>query len=94
MTRSADDIQRHLYASFLHGRTSDVTLHVRASWQATYKLHRVILIQAGFFSSLFLGGFAEHSQTDDIHVRFDDSNITRAGMYGNFNLVLNDLLTS
>ncbi|KAJ7806138.1 hypothetical protein B0H14DRAFT_2876682, partial [Mycena olivaceomarginata] len=80
MTRSADDIQRHLYASFLHGRTSDVTLHVRASWQATYKLHRVILIQAGFFSSLFLGGFAEHSQTDDIHVRFDDSNITRAGM--------------
>ncbi|KAJ7275563.1 hypothetical protein B0H12DRAFT_1207985 [Mycena haematopus] len=78
MTRSADDIQRHLYASFLHARTPDVTLHVRANWHATYKLHRVILIQAGFFNSLFTAGFAEESKPGEIDIVFDDTNITRA----------------
>jgi hypothetical protein len=83
MTRSADDIQRHLYASLLHARTPDVTLRVRASWHATYKLHRVILIQAGFFNSLFTAGFAESSPKPDvIDIIFDDTNITRAGVYG------------
>ncbi|KAJ6519396.1 hypothetical protein C8R45DRAFT_1117854 [Mycena sanguinolenta] len=80
MTRSADDIQRHLYASLLHARTPDVTLHVRASWHATYKLHRVILIQAGFFSSLFTAGFAEERKSEEIDIVFDDTNITRAGL--------------
>ncbi|KAJ7456442.1 hypothetical protein FB451DRAFT_1353827 [Mycena latifolia] len=77
--RSAADLQRHLYTSFLHGRTPDVALRVRASWHATYKLHRIILIQAGFFNSLFTAGFAESSpQPEEIDIIFDDTNITRA----------------
>ncbi|KAJ7171876.1 hypothetical protein C8R43DRAFT_27915 [Mycena crocata] len=76
----AEDIQQHLYASFLHARTPDVTLRVRASWHAAYRLHRIILIQAGFFNSLFTAGFAESSpQPDEIDIIFDDANITRAG---------------
>ncbi|KAJ7480109.1 hypothetical protein B0H11DRAFT_2026557 [Mycena galericulata] len=79
MSRSADHIQRHLYASLLHARVPDVTLNVRASWNATYKLHRVVLIQAGFFNSLFTAGFAESSlQPKDINIIFDDTNITRS----------------
>ncbi|KAF8213775.1 hypothetical protein K438DRAFT_1707658 [Mycena galopus ATCC 62051] len=75
---SADDIQRHLYASLVHARAPDVTLHVRASWHATYKLHRVILIQAGFFNSLFTAGFSEETKPGEINIIFDDTNITRA----------------
>ena len=40
------NLQQHLYAAFLEGKTSDVTLRVRGSWHAIYKLHRVVLIQA------------------------------------------------
>jgi hypothetical protein len=40
------DIQSHLYASLLEGRTADVALRVRGTWQAVYRLHRVVLIQA------------------------------------------------
>lgn len=43
---SATDIQAHLYNSFLEGKTADVSLHVRGSWEAVYRLHRVVLIQA------------------------------------------------
>ncbi|KAF7340126.1 BTB domain-containing protein [Mycena venus] len=76
---SADQIQRHLYASFLHARTPDVTLRVRGSWLATYLLHRVVLIQSGFFNSLFTAGFAESSpKPEEIDIIFDDTNITRA----------------
>ncbi|KAJ7651959.1 hypothetical protein DFH06DRAFT_1331179 [Mycena polygramma] len=79
MPHSAHDIQRHIYTSLLHARTPDVTLRVRATWHATYKLHRVILIQAGFFNSLFTAGFAEFSpKPDEIDIIFDDANITRA----------------
>ncbi|KAJ6626959.1 hypothetical protein B0H10DRAFT_1997416 [Mycena sp. CBHHK59/15] len=84
MSLSADDIQRHLYASFLHARTPDVALRVKGAWHAIYRLHRVVLIQAasplGFFNSLFTAGFAESSpQPDEIDIIFDDANITRAG---------------
>lgn len=43
---SASDLQRHLYASFLEGKTADVSLRINGSWRATYRLHRVVLIQA------------------------------------------------
>ena len=43
------NLQDHLYASFLEGRTPDVALHISGSWQAVYKLHRLILIQAVSF---------------------------------------------
>ena len=42
-----NEIQSHLYLSFLHGHTADVALHAKGqSWEAIYQLHRVVLIQA------------------------------------------------
>ncbi|KAF8973826.1 hypothetical protein BDZ97DRAFT_1912281 [Flammula alnicola] len=83
---SASDIQTHLYNSFLQASTYDVALRVNGTWNAIYKLHRVVLIQSGFFRSLFTGGFSESAArlislrngTDEISVIFDDDNITRA----------------
>ena len=43
---SPRNLQDHLYVSFLEGSTADVALHISGSWQAVYKLHRVVLIQA------------------------------------------------
>lgn len=52
------DIQSHLYDSLLEARTADVSLRVRGSWEAVYRLHRVVLIQAVslyvFLSLLFI----------------------------------------
>ncbi|KAF8588415.1 hypothetical protein K439DRAFT_1335342 [Ramaria rubella] len=85
------DIQSHLYRSFLNGHTADVSLHTRgAGWEVIYQLHRVVLIQAGFFRSLFTAGFLEShrrnvdgsylgSEPDEVTIRFDDLNITRSG---------------
>ncbi|KAI0307502.1 hypothetical protein B0F90DRAFT_1620846 [Multifurca ochricompacta] len=82
------EFQAHIYNSFLQGKTSDVTLRIRASWDAVYKFHRVVLIQAEFFRHLFTGGFVESEGKDSslrssvpspIEVVFDDTNITRAG---------------
>ncbi|KAJ7596804.1 hypothetical protein C8J56DRAFT_1011435 [Mycena floridula] len=79
------DIQNHLYEAFLQARTCDVALNVKGSqWHAVYHLHRVVLIQSGFFRSLFTAGFSESSPRrqsnaiDEIEVVFDDLNITRA----------------
>ncbi|KAK2461731.1 hypothetical protein APHAL10511_006194 [Amanita phalloides] len=80
------NLQNHLYQAFLQGRTADVALHIRGSWEALYRLHRVVLIQAGFFCSLFTAGFSEsaprfhthRSGPDQIDLVFDDPNITRA----------------
>ena len=49
---SPRNLQDHLYASFLEGSTADVALHISGSWQAIYKLHRVVLIQAVRFLHL------------------------------------------
>lgn len=43
---SAFDLQAHLFSSLLQGYTADVSLVVRGSWEAVYRLHRVVLIQA------------------------------------------------
>ncbi|KAA1468411.1 hypothetical protein DENSPDRAFT_878089 [Dentipellis sp. KUC8613] len=83
---SSADIQAHLYSSFLERKTADVALRVRGTWEAVYKLHRVVLIQAGFFRSLFTGGFVESADRTSssrrhphlIEIVFDDTNITRA----------------
>ncbi|KAH9850649.1 hypothetical protein C2E23DRAFT_734831 [Lenzites betulinus] len=84
---SPNDLQSHLYASFLQRKTADVALRISGSWNAVYRLHRVILIQAGYFQSLFTSGFSEsrakHSShradPEYIDIVFDDLNITRAG---------------
>lgn len=80
------DLQQHIYNSLLESRTADISLHVKGTWEAVYKLHRVVLIQSGFFNSLFTAGFLESSPnlssslsgTQDIDIVFDDRNITRA----------------
>ncbi len=43
---SPSEIQTHLYNSFLHASTYDVAIRVSGSWNAVYKLHRVVLIQS------------------------------------------------
>ena len=45
-TLSSVDLQLHIYNSLLESRTADVALHVRGTWEAIYKLHRVVLIQS------------------------------------------------
>ncbi|EGN92679.1 hypothetical protein SERLA73DRAFT_127272 [Serpula lacrymans var. lacrymans S7.3] len=80
------DLQHHIYNSLLESKTADIALHVRGTWEAVYRLHRVVLIQSGFFSSLFTAGFLESSHKfsthrrgpDEIDIQFDDRNITRA----------------
>lgn len=54
-------IQSHLYNSFLSGQTSDVSIRISGAFSTTYRLHRVVLIQAGFWRDLFTGGFVESS---------------------------------
>ncbi|KAJ3920244.1 hypothetical protein F5877DRAFT_38472 [Lentinula edodes] len=75
-------IQSHLYNSFLSGQTSDVCIRISGAFSATYRLHRVVLIQAGFWRDLFTGGFVESSvklrTTDILDVVLDDRNISRA----------------
>ncbi|TFL06281.1 hypothetical protein BDV98DRAFT_609942 [Pterulicium gracile] len=79
---SPTEIQSHLYAALLSSSTTDVALHVSGSWSAVYHVHRVVLIQSGFFHSLFTSGFAETPQhgkaPNKVDVTFDDENITRA----------------
>jgi hypothetical protein len=53
----------HLYTSFLKGQCADVRLWVR-KWGVAWKVHKIVLIQAGFFNSLFLGGFSENRHPD------------------------------
>lgn len=83
---SPASLQNHIYTAFLERRTADVALHIRGSWHAIYKLHRVVLIQAGFFQSLFTSGFAESTVKftshrlgpDVVDIVLEDPNITRA----------------
>ncbi|KAK7468529.1 hypothetical protein VKT23_003033 [Stygiomarasmius scandens] len=77
-TPTAFDLQSHLYSSFLTRSTADVALKVSGTWSAVYRLHRVVLIQAGFFRALFTAGFSETSRPYEINVELDDVNITRA----------------
>ncbi|CAA7260014.1 unnamed protein product [Cyclocybe aegerita] len=82
---SPSDIQSHLYTSFIQASTYDVAIRVSGTWNAVYRLHRVVLIQSEFFRSLFTAGFSESSNkhsihrngADEISVIFDDFNITR-----------------
>lgn len=43
---SSVDLQQHIYNSLLESRTADISLHVKGTWEAVYKLHRVVLIQS------------------------------------------------
>ncbi|KAH9075734.1 hypothetical protein EDB83DRAFT_2504779 [Lactarius deliciosus] len=88
------EFQAHVYNSFLQGNTSDVSLRIRASWNAIYNFpscrsHPGGARSSDFFRYLFTGGFAESevkgpslrtgASQGPIEVVFDDTNITRAG---------------
>ncbi|CED84014.1 BTB/POZ-like [Phaffia rhodozyma] len=51
-------LHNHLRHAFLKGLCSDVNVRVDR-WGKVYRLHRVVLAQAGFFHSLFTGDFYE-----------------------------------
>lgn len=55
---SALDLPSHMYRSFLTGSCADVRITIK-QWNVAYRFHKVVLVQAGFFDSLFLGGFSE-----------------------------------
>ena len=48
------ELQSHLYKSFLEGIEADVTLHIKGSFEASYDLHRVILTQAVSIHPVYL----------------------------------------
>ncbi|KAI9572594.1 hypothetical protein HD554DRAFT_2061353 [Boletus coccyginus] len=77
---SPADIQQHIYNALVLARTPDVVLNVSGTWFARYRLHRIVLIQSGFFASLFTAGFLESSHSpgpQHVDIVFDDRNITR-----------------
>lgn len=45
---SPAEIQSHLYTSLLQASAYDVTIRIKGTWKAVYKLHRVVLIQSVF----------------------------------------------
>ncbi|KAJ9101805.1 hypothetical protein QFC21_003144 [Naganishia friedmannii] len=51
-------LAQHLHSALLSGACSDITLLI-PQWARSYALHRVVLVQAGFFDGLFQGGFEE-----------------------------------
>lgn len=62
-TPATQPLADHLYNSFLRGECADVRLYVR-KWGVAWKVHKMVLVQAGFFNSLFLGGFSENRHPD------------------------------
>ena len=54
----------HMSKALLHhgGLCSDVTI---AAFGRLYKLHRIVLVQAGFFNTMFCGGFSEAEDLPD-----------------------------
>ncbi|KAL7416914.1 hypothetical protein BDY24DRAFT_378685 [Mrakia frigida] len=54
----ASILQAHLEACFKRGQLSDVKVRVDR-FGREYRLHKVVLAQAAFFSSLFTGGWSE-----------------------------------
>ena len=64
----AHPLAQHLYHSLLAGTCADVNLIIH-QWNVSYRLHRVVLVQAGFFHSLFCGGFSEADRLEEEHER-------------------------
>jgi hypothetical protein len=63
----------HIYSrGFIDGIGSDITVSVPA-WNKQYKLHRLVLDQNPYFSTLLNGSFREAS-SGTVTLHFDDSN--------------------
>ncbi|BEI83846.1 hypothetical protein CcaverHIS002_0404500 [Cutaneotrichosporon cavernicola] len=65
----------HLYRALKTGVCADVRIWVRR-WNVGWLVHKMVLVQAGFFQSLFMGGFSEDApprpRTKSQHVDGDD----------------------
>ncbi|KAI7846685.1 hypothetical protein BDC45DRAFT_75140 [Circinella umbellata] len=63
---------RHIFTrGLIDGVGSDISVHVPA-WGKVYNLHRIILDQNPYFSSLLEGGFQE-SSSDNVTLHFEDN---------------------
>ena len=63
---------RHIFTrGLIDGIGSDISVHVPA-WGKVYNLHRVILDQNPYFSSLLQGGFQE-SSSDNVTLHFENN---------------------
>lgn len=67
-------LEKHIHQSLLSGSCSDITVRI-PQWGLKYALHRVVLVQAGFWQGLFEGGFEEVG--GECEVGFSDENIGR-----------------
>ena len=74
---AASDLPNHLYTQgLLSGLHSDITVH---AFGHPYKLHRLLLTRAPFFTSALSAPWLEaHSKEITVHPSDIDSNITRA----------------
>lgn len=57
---SAQEIQNHLYQAFLSGDAADISVRIGGSWNAEYKLHRLVLTQAVSSDSWQLTSLTKH----------------------------------
>ena len=70
-------LSTHLLHSLLTQTCTDITLTI-PQWNRAYDLHRVVLVQAGFFHSLFCAGFSEGRGGVDGGIRLGDDGVRLA----------------
>ncbi|KAF9140108.1 hypothetical protein BGX30_007007 [Mortierella sp. GBA39] len=76
MLRYLANISQHFALhGLVHGTGSDISLR---AFGKTYRLHRLILLQATFFENMLQGPWQEKSK-DTVDMTFDDPNITQEG---------------
>ncbi|KAF9148862.1 hypothetical protein BG015_009392 [Linnemannia schmuckeri] len=76
MLRNLTNISQHLALhGLVHGAGSDILL---VAFGKTYRLHRLVLMQATFFENMLQGPWQENNK-DTVDMTFDDPNITQEG---------------
>ncbi|KAF8942250.1 hypothetical protein BGZ47_006670 [Haplosporangium gracile] len=76
MLKNLTNISQHLALhGLVHGAGSDISL---LAFGKTYRLHRLVLLQATFFENMLQGPWQENNK-DTVDMTFDDPNITQEG---------------
>ncbi|KAF9311159.1 hypothetical protein BGZ91_006891, partial [Linnemannia elongata] len=76
MLKYLTNVSQHLALhGLVHGVGSDISLR---AFGKTYRLHRLVLLQATFFENMLQGPWQENCN-DTVDMTFDDSNITQEG---------------
>lgn len=76
MLKYFTNISQHLALhGLVHGTGSDISLR---AFGKTYRLHRLVLLQATFFENMLQGPWQENGK-DTVDMTFDDPNITQEG---------------